>query len=91
MKTAANGWISGWLQLKLSSLCLAEVLHWKSAPSQSKDQIIKRNDSLLISCWKLPQTCFVYCCSANQSEQLQMQIPNKCLEGVLKGCNYSPA
>lgn len=68
-----------------------------TASFQSKYQIIKSNDSLLISSWKLSQTRFVYCYSAKsaehrgQSEQLQMQILNKCLEGMLKWYNYSPA
>lgn len=61
-------------------LGLAEVprLKTKLLFFQSKYQMIKRNDSLLISCWKHSETCFVYCYSANQRSTAGRESNYKC-------------
>lgn len=66
--------------LGLLRLGLAEIPHLKIKLlfSQSKYQMIKRNDSLLISCWKHSETCFVYCYSANQWSTAGRESNYKC-------------
>lgn len=97
MTNGCERWIIGLWELNMKHFDYWSVVYpnfsaWllKFFFSQLKYKMIKRKHSPLISSWKHSETCFVYCYSANQwstagNEQLQMQIPNKGLEGMLKG------
>lgn len=98
MLTAANGWIIGGSETPAEVI---ESLSGRSAASEKCSFPIEVSDNekerfpidFLLAAADM--FCLLLRCKLalrrGQSEQFQMQILSKCLEGVLKGYNYSPA